>query len=163
ETVILTVIDAPTPELAQSAADRLTQRLSHFPATIRGAELPTESVFFHRNGLLFLPEDELRDTLDQLSRSAALFGPIASHPSLRGVMSTLSLGVRAVQGKRVTLNTLAPQFDSFSVAVENVLANKPAYFSWREQIGGHESAAREKRRFVEVIPVLDFDELEPGA
>jgi hopanoid biosynthesis associated RND transporter like protein HpnN len=163
ETVILAVIDAPTPEIAQSAAERLTQRLSQLRGTIRAAGMPTESEFFRRNGLLFLSDEELKDTLDQLSRSAAMLGPLASDPNLRGVMSAISLGVRAVQGRRVTLNTLAPQFDSFSTAVENVLANRPAYFSWREQIGGREPTSRETRQFVEVIPVLDFDALEPGA
>ena len=159
ETLNLAVIDGPTPEIAGSAANRLIGRLSELPAVIRSAQQPTESTFFRRNGLLFLPENELNDTLDQLYRSAALFGPLSSDPSLRGVMSAISLGVRAVQGRRVTLNSLAPQFNSFSSTVEDVLANRPAYFSWRALLGGHPSTSRETRQLSKSRRILDFQAL----
>ena len=85
ETMILAVIDAPTPELAQSAADRLTKRLQERHDEVRDANEGNGAPFFRRNGLLYLPEPELTSTLNQLSRSAPLLGRLAADPSLRGV------------------------------------------------------------------------------
>src|SRR5208337_1271310 len=81
ETMILAVIDAPTPELAQSAADRLTKRLQE-RHEIRSANKGNGASFFRRNGLLYLPEPELASTLTQLSRSGPLLGRLAADPSL---------------------------------------------------------------------------------
>ncbi len=69
ESMILAVIDAPTAELAQSAADKLTKRLKERHDWIRSANEGNGSPFFRRNGLLYLPEPELTATLNQLTRS----------------------------------------------------------------------------------------------
>jgi hypothetical protein len=44
---------------------------------------------------------------------------------------------------------------------ENVLAGRPASFSWRALAGGP-AEPTDLRRFIEVEPVLDFMVLEPG-
>ncbi len=163
EATILAVIDAPTPELAESAGDRLTKALSARRDVIDGVRQLNGGPFFRRNGLLFQPEAELRDNLEQLSKSSALLGPLASDPSLRGIMSAISLGLRGVQARRITLNSLAPQFDSFSNTVDDVLANRPASFSWRSLLSGQAPSKRETRQLIEISPILDFNDLEPGS
>ena len=75
ESMILAVIDAPTAELAQSAADKLTKRLKERHDWIRGANEGNGSPFFRRNGLLYLSEPELTSTLSQLSRSRSFARP----------------------------------------------------------------------------------------
>jgi hopanoid biosynthesis associated RND transporter like protein HpnN len=79
-------------------------------------------------------------------------------------MSAISLTLRGVQARRTSLDTLAPQFNGFSATVENALAGRPAYFSWRELLSGAPSLSgqRDTRQFVEVNPILDFNSLEPG-
>ena len=91
----LAVIDAPTAELAQSAADRLTKRLKERHEWFRSVT-EGSSLFFRRNGLLYLPEQELTTTLNRLSRSGPLLGRLAADPSLRGVMD--SIRVDAARG-----------------------------------------------------------------
>ena len=118
--------------------------------------------FFRRNGLLFLSEDTLKETLAQLSKSSSFLETLAADPSLRGVMSAMSLPLRGVQLRRVSLNSLAPQFNALSAPIENTLAGRPAYFSWRELLSGEPPARRETSQFVEIDPVLDFNSLEPG-
>src|SRR5258706_6095437 len=130
---ILAVIDAPTSELAESAADMLTQHVKEHRDVIRDAYEQGGS-FFRRNGLLFLPEPELAETLRHVSRSAPLLGPLASDPSLRGVMESISRSLRGVQFRRITLQDLAPQFRAFSETIQHVLNGQPAYFSWRKLI-----------------------------
>jgi hopanoid biosynthesis associated RND transporter like protein HpnN len=46
--------------------------------------------------------------------------------------------------------------------VENVLADRPATFSWRELLSGMPSTPGDLRKFIEASPVLDFNSLEPG-
>jgi hopanoid biosynthesis associated RND transporter like protein HpnN len=162
DTAITVVIDGPTPELAEEAAEKLTQRLNGERSIIQGARQMSGGPFFQRNGLLYLSSAELKESLEQISKSRALLEPLAADPSLRGVMSAVSLTLRGVQARRVSLETLAPQFNGFSATIENALAGRPAYFSWRELLSGGSSAQRETRQFLEVFPVLDFKSLEPG-
>jgi hypothetical protein len=162
ETTILAVVDGPTPEITDDAAERLTQQLNQKHSIIRGAQQISGGPFFQRNGLLFLPPAELKESLAQISKSSSLLEPLAADPSLRGIMGALSLTFRGVQFHRITLDSLVPQFNSFSGPIENVLAGRPAYFSWRELLSGQPPARQETRQFVQVTPVLDFNALEPG-
>jgi uncharacterized protein len=162
QSLILAVIDAPTSELAESAADALTLRLKERHDVIREAYVQGGGSFFRRNGLLLLPEPELSATLSQLSRSAPLLGPLASDPSLRGVMESINLSLRGVQFHRITLDSLAPQFRDIAQATQHVLKGQPAYFSWRKLLNAG-PAAPGLHQFVSILPVLDFSALEPGA
>ncbi len=162
EKAILAVIDAPTPELAQSAADNLTRKLNTRRDEIREAHESNGAPFFRRNGLLYLSEPDLTSTLDKLSRSGSLLRPLAADPSLRGVMDSINLSLRGVRFRRISLETLEPQFRAFSNTIEDVLQGKPAYFSWSKLLAAGPSKPP-TRQFVTIIPVLDFSALEPGA
>ena len=161
ESTILAVVDGPTPELAEEAAERLTQRLNRQRDIIRGAQHMPGGAFFQRNGLLYLSEEDLKQTLAQLSKSSSFLETLAADPSLRGITGAISLTLRGVQ-RHISLNSLAPQFNSFSAPIENALEGRPAYFSWRELLSGEPATRKETRQFVEINPVLDFNSLEPG-
>ncbi len=161
-TTILAVIDGPTPELAEEAAQQLTQKLSQQPSLIRSAHELTGGPFFRRNGMLFLPEDDLKGALSQLKRSSSFLEPLAADPSLKGIMGAFALPLRGVQLRRVSLDSLAPQFNGLATPIEKTLAGQPTFFSWRELLSGEPPSERERRQFVEIDPVLDFNALEPG-
>src|SRR5208337_2294750 len=78
ETAILAVVGAPTPELAEDAAQKLTQQLNREHSIIRGAQQIPGGEFFQRNGLLFLSVSEIKETLAQLSKSSSLLDPLAA-------------------------------------------------------------------------------------
>ena len=162
-TTILAVIDGPTPELAEDAAQKLTQKLNQLPNNIRSAQEMMGGPFFRRNGMLFLDEVDLKEALSQLTRSSSFLEPLAADPSLRGVMDAFALPLRGVRLRRVSLDSLAPQFNALAAPIETTLAGRPAYFSWRELLSGQPPSGRETRQFVEIDPVLDFNALEPGA
>ena len=63
---ILAVVNAPTPELASLAADRLTERLRDKPDLFPEVRRPDGGEFFEKNALLFLPVEQLGRTLGQL-------------------------------------------------------------------------------------------------
>jgi len=162
ETTIIAVVDGPTPELADDAAQRLTDRLAKEKQFIKGARRTSGGAFFQKNGLLFLSQSELKEALGQLSKSRPLLEPLAADPSLRGVMGSITLTLRGVQGRRISLDSLAPQFDALSSAAENAVNGRPAWFSWRELLSGQPASRQETRQFVEIDPILNFESLEPG-
>ncbi len=162
ETTIIAVVDGPTPELTDEAAHELTDWLAEEKDVFKSVRQTSGGPFFQQNGLLFLSESELRETLGQLTKSRPLLEPLAADPSLRGVMGAITLTLKGVQGRRITLDSLTPQFNAFSTAIENTINHRPAWFSWREALSGQPSSRRETRQFIEIEPILNFNSLQPG-
>jgi len=156
------VIDGATPELAESATSRLTQKLAANPKFFSHVRSPGGGDFFGQNGLLFLPLKEVQETTQQLIKAQPFLGGLASDPSLRGVMTNLSnalLGVSAGQAKLADIDSATSRFaDVFAAAAQG----KTEYLSWRSLITGAPPRQEEIRRFIEIKPRLDFNALEPG-
>jgi len=76
----LVVIDGATPELAESAAARLTEKLAANPKFFGHVRRPDGGAFFNQNGLLFLPLNEVQDTTQQLIKAQPFLGGLASDP-----------------------------------------------------------------------------------
>lgn len=158
----LIVVDAPKAEYAVAAAAELAKKLAAQPELFRSVEDMGGSEFFARNGLLFQSTDDVAHMAQGLGQAAPLVSTLAGDPSLRGLARTLSLGLVGVQSKMITLDALARPLSMASVTIEDVLAGRPAVFSWQELLNGKPPTTDDTRRFVEVRPVLDFSALEPG-
>ncbi len=160
--MIIAVVEAPTPELTSQATEALTRRLaadkSHFIDATDIAGLP----FFAREGLLFLPLDELRRNLGGLVQGAPLFQDFASDMSLRGLVAGLEDSLIGVNSGKLRLDAMAPTLDAASSTVDAALAGRPASFSWRVLTEGRPATPSELRGVIEVRPVLDYRAVEPG-
>jgi hopanoid biosynthesis associated RND transporter like protein HpnN len=158
----LVVIDGATPELAESAAARLTEKLAANPQLFNHVRRPDGGAFFNQNGLLFLPLKEVQDTTQQLIKAQPFLGGLAADPSLRGIMTNLSnalLGVSTGQAKLGDFDTAMVRFaDVFDAAAHG----RTEFMSWRSLVTGVAPKPEEIRRFIEVKPRLDFNALEPG-
>ena len=159
---ILVVVQAPTPELAGQAADALAQRLSMGADHISSVHQLGGGAFFEQNGLLFLPTDEVGRTTDNLVKADPLLGTLAEDPSLRGVMSALSSALLGVRSGQLQIDSLVWPLTLAADTMDDVLAGRPASFSWRVLVQGRPAEPRELRSLIEVQPVLDFAELQPG-
>jgi uncharacterized protein len=159
---ISVVITAATSENADQATEALVRDLSEHAELFYSVSAPAGGEFFRRNGLLFKPLAEVKKSLGGLSNAEFLIGSLAADPSLRGVMQSLSLGTRGVQGGEIKLDALVWPLSLASEAIKNVLAGQPAAFSWQELVQGSRGQTSQLRRFITVQPVLDFAELEPG-
>src|SRR5919198_5758719 len=62
---IVIVIDGATPELAEAAAQSLTDKLKHRPDLYQSVVRPEGGAYFNQTGLLFLPVNELRNTVKE--------------------------------------------------------------------------------------------------
>jgi hopanoid biosynthesis associated RND transporter like protein HpnN len=160
--LIVAVIDAPTPELADEATGALVQRLSQQKDLFRTIEQPKGGPFFARNGFLFESTDDLGQQLGMLTRAQRLIQVLASDPSLRGVVQALQFGLLGVQGGQITLDNMTWPMTLGADAIEKVNANQPASFSWHDMVEGHASSKSDLLRFINIKAVLDYSELEPG-
>ena len=158
--VVVAVVDGETPELAEGAAARLAGALSQDRGgTLRKVWRPDGGPFFDRNGLLFLPTDELKTTLGQLTAQAPVLLALSGDPSLRGLLRLLQLG--ASQG---ALADNAALVDRLNDVLGRVLDGKPARLSWQQLLGGNKPPdPHSVRKFVLVDPVLDYMALQPAA
>jgi hopanoid biosynthesis associated RND transporter like protein HpnN len=159
ENMILAVLDGPSPELATKGALALAEALKPQTRLIAGVTSLETGDFFRRNGLLYLPAKEVEAKTDQLIEAQPFLGALAKDPTLRGFSGALGLMARG--GKEAA--GLAKPLETIAGAVEAANAGKPSDFSWSALFSGEPPAARDKRRFLMVKPVMDFSALEPGA
>src|SRR5208282_5763410 len=118
--------------------------------------------FFAQHGLLFLPKQALEKDLGGLIQGEALIEDLASDRSLRGLIAGLEDVLLGLQDHRVKLDDLGGPLNQASDMLDNVLARRPASFSWRVLMQGKPAAPNDLRGFIEVHPALDFSALQPG-
>jgi uncharacterized protein len=159
---IIAVVSAPTPEFTGAAAAALVKRLSPQSDRFRSVEAVEGAEFFARNGLLYFPQNDLAARMDKLSQAAPLIRTLASDPSLRGLARTLSTSLQGVAAGRLRLDDMARPLNMIADTVENVLAKRPAAFSWQVLVNGAPAKPEDLRRLVDIWPVLDYRALEPG-
>jgi hopanoid biosynthesis associated RND transporter like protein HpnN len=160
---LLVVVDGATPELADDGAKRLAAALAadhrHFQSVRETAAGP----FFEHNGLLFLSTEDVQRTADALIRAQPFLGTLAADPTLRGLAQALAYIPKGVEQGVIDGKDFAAPLKQLSATIDGLLAGRQANFSWDELMSGTPPAARELRRFINVKPVLNFDELQPGA
>ena len=100
--------------------------------------------------------------MDGLGRGGPLLQDIASDPSLRGLVAALEDGLIGVNSNKLKLDAMTRVFNSSPQTLEDVLAGRPASFSWRVLAQGHPASASDLRGVIEVRPVLDYKEVQPG-
>jgi len=159
---ISAVIEAPTPEHATQATKLLAQELAKTPDLFRSIGQSDSGEFFDRNGLLFQSLPDLKKNLGGLAQSQPLIGQLASDPSLRGVMNTLSFAAKGVLGGQIKPDGLAWPLSLAEKTLNDVLSGKRATFSWQELVRGRPPDTTQLRHFIEIQPVLDFTSLQPG-
>jgi hopanoid biosynthesis associated RND transporter like protein HpnN len=160
--VIIAVVQAPTPELANQATAELAGSLAKRRELFRSVTTPGDGEFFARNGFLFQPPEQLKLTLDRLTSAEPLIEVLASDPSLRGITQTLSFGIMGTQRGQITLDAMTRPMTMAAATVERVLANEKTSFSWLTLVSGQAPNIDEVRQIILIRPILDFAALEPG-
>ena len=160
---ISVVVTAPTPENAEQATDALAQALKHdsrlFPTVTR----PDSGDFFDRNQLLLASKSDVKRTIAGLSQAEPILRLISHDPSLRGVMSVLSLAANQVYQGRLKLEQLKWPLTLAEQTLNDLLSGRPAAFSWKDLLQGERASEAGRRHFLEVEPHLDFTKLQPGS
>ena len=162
EKLILAVVEAPTPELASAASKALAEKLTGDTRHFESVQPLGSGEFFEKNGLLFLPVEEVGKVAGQLEAAAPLIEIMAGDPSIRGLTGALETGLAGVKRGQVKLDNAERPFNLISQTVEDILNKGTATFSWRELVSDKPLTDADRRAFIEFKPKLDYSELEPG-
>jgi hopanoid biosynthesis associated RND transporter like protein HpnN len=162
ERTILAVVEAPSPEFASAASAKLVEKLHPDTANFDSVRSLNDSEFFQKNGLLFLPKEEVGQVTGQFASAAPLIEIMAGDPSLRGLTGALETGLAGVKRGEIKLDSTAAPFSLIAQTVESVLKTGSGTFSWRELANGKPLTDADRRSFIEFRPILDFNALEPG-
>ncbi len=160
--LILAVVEAPTPELSSAAAKALAQKLSGDAKNFESVTPLGSGEFFEKNGLLFLPAEEVGQVTGQLESAAPLIEIMAGDPSIRGLTGALETGLAGIKRGQAKLENAERPFNLIAQTVENVVSKGTATFSWRELVSDKPLTDADRRSFIEFKPVLDYNALEPG-
>ncbi|MDN5005139.1 MMPL family transporter [Bradyrhizobium sp. GCM10027634] len=162
DATILAVVEATTPEMATAAADALFAKLKDNKTEFQSMQQLGTGEFFEKNGLLFLPTEEVSKITGQFESAAPLIEIMAGDPSIRGLTGALETGLAGVKRGQVKLDNTERPFNQIAQTVETVLNKGSASFSWRELVSDEPLKDSDKRAFIEFKPVLDYNALEPG-
>ena len=162
EETILGVLDAPTSELATQATSALIQKLSNQKDHFRSIMEAGGGPFFQKNGLLFLPTEQVVGLSKKLGEAKPIIQALAQDSNLRGLTTALNYGLIGARMNHYTLDDLAGTLNMVSDTLDEAIAGRPASFSWRAMLNGKPPTPSERRRFIVIRPVLDFSALMPG-
>ncbi|MEN3975810.1 MMPL family transporter [Emcibacter sp. SYSU 3D8] len=162
--LIVAVIDAKTPELAESAAARLEERLQADTTNFAGVRRPDGGAFFSHAALLYGSVEDVEQATDAMVAAQPFLGQLSYDPSLRGVMDVFNAALLGIRSGETTFAQIDKPLAALADAMEAVNAGRPAYFSWQAILGdgGGSRLQAPLRRFILVKPRLDYQSLMPG-
>ncbi|MCF3935824.1 MMPL family transporter [Acuticoccus sp. M5D2P5] len=161
QNLIIAVVSADLPEKANAAAETLATALKARADVFPLVQQPETSEFLKRNGLLFLPEDELRTMLQNLDSAAPLVAGLAQDPSLRGLSGVIE-GLVTEARDPASFAAVAPLLDTVAGPIDSALDGQARPLSWQNALDPG-AAGEETTRILVIQPVLDFNAIEPGA
>ncbi len=162
EETTLAVIDAPTSELASQATTALIAKLSEQKGLFHSIMEAGGGPFFQKNGLLFLPTQEVVEITKKLGEAKPVLQSLAQDPNLRGLTTALNYGLIGARMNHYSLDDLAKTLNMVADTMDEAIAGRSATFSWRAMLNGRPPTPSERRRFIEIRPVLDYTALTPG-
>ena len=162
EETTLAVIDAPTSELASQATAALIAKLSDQKGLFHSIMEAGGGPFFQKNGLLFLPTEDVVTTTKKLGEAKPVIQSLAQDPNLRGLTTALNYGLIGARMNHYALDDLAKTLNMVADTMDEAIAGRSASFSWRAMLNGRPPTPSEQRRFIEIRPVLDYSALTPG-
>src|SRR6516225_2555696 len=162
EETILAIIDAPTSELATQATTVLIEKLAAQKDLFRSILEAGGGPFFRKNGLLFLPTEEVVGLTKKLGEAKPLIQTLAQNSNLRGLTTALNYGLIGARMNQYTLDDLSGTLNMVSDTLDEAIAGHFSSSSWRAMLNGRPPKPDERRRFIEIRPVLDYAALMPG-
>jgi hopanoid biosynthesis associated RND transporter like protein HpnN len=185
---IVVVIRGATADLAADAQRRLGAHLRAEPDLFREVHLTGGGEFFERNALLYANLDELQDLADGLEKAEAWLPGLERDPDLGRFLTVLDSMLIADRGPpaeaaehtEADSAEVADAADAAGVsdaddegravellgavggAFESSMVDRVQPLPWRDLMSGHRTSPEELRRYIEILPRLDFDLLFPG-
>lgn len=156
EDTLLLALNAPTPEQAHQAAQKLTVFLQNEHSHFSDIYFLSGEPFLENNGLLFKDLDELGRITDYLAAAQPLIARIADSPTLYTFASVLTDAAEELRnGRKLDLESV---FSGVSATIDARLAGQSRALSWQALLGGE----AQKVTYQELIvakPKLDYSQI----
>jgi uncharacterized protein len=159
---LVVVIDGDTADNAENAAANLYEKMQTRPDLFKNVTRPDNIPFFRKNGLLFLPENELSNVVEVLVQAQPLLGTLARDPSLRGLFGTLELVLEGLKRGDIEYKYLDKPFTLMANAIDSAIVGQDKPLPWRSLMSEEAPKPRDLRKFILTQPTLDYTSLEPG-
>ncbi len=156
---LVVVIDAPTPDLADAAARRLSRALAADTTHFEEVFAPQAERFFREHQFLYLDTAELERLTSDLAGAQALLGRLAEDPGLNGLLALLEDITTADTAAPPA--RLAPVLETIAGTVDAFLAGDATPMSWQNLLGSEGLEAPTRAVFT-VKPRIDFNSLLPA-
>lgn len=160
--LLVAVVDGRVPEEADATANELAQRLAADTAHFRFARRPDAAPFLQKEGLLFLPLQQLSGLMDQTINAQPFLGQLVADPSARGLFAALSLLGMGVTQANADLTSFQAPIRGFHQAMSDALDGHARPLSWQGLLGGGLDQLAGPYRFVVAQVNQDFGSLQPG-
>jgi len=161
---LVVVVDGINADVAEDAATLLTKVFEKRTDLFKSVVRPEKRAYFQKYGLLLINKDSLQDTLDQLMRVQPLLGGFAKDPTLRGLLAIMDLSVEGLKRGQGSYEEMAPIFALMTKGLK-AAEEKDTHLRrvpW-QSVMSKEQTLRDTRKFILVQPVLDYEDLSPGA
>ncbi len=157
------VIDAQTPDRADTSAEKLAERLRLESKTIETVYDFGGDPFFRRNGLLYLEIDDLEGVADRLSQAQGLLGALSEETSLRRLSEVFGLAIDDMVDDNEPIGDLTYVFERIADVVSARSQGTAAELSWQGLMAGEGPDGVDTRRFLQVRVNSDWSTISPAA
>jgi hopanoid biosynthesis associated RND transporter like protein HpnN len=128
----------------------------------RSVYFPGGGGFFERHAYLYMETDELDELADRLAEAQPYLAQLSRDGSLRGLVSIVARGARAVREGDVSGEQLGAIFERFAAAIEARVQNRPYHLSWAEVVAARAIEGNPRQRFLLVEPLLYMGDFQPA-
>ena len=160
--LLVAVIDADIPEIAEETAASLTAALAGDKTHFISVRQPDALPYFDTNAFLFLDQKQLAALLDRTIDAQPFLGQLAADPSARGLFAALTLLGLGVNQTGADLSAFAGPLRAFHQTLDAAVVGNRQPLSWQRLLGGSLVEQAGRFRFVLARPVLDYTQLQPG-
>ncbi|MEJ0063503.1 MAG: MMPL family transporter [Alphaproteobacteria bacterium] len=162
--LLVVVIDGQDAAQTEIAAATLAARMSERKDLFKTVRRPDVLPFFRQNGLLYLDQAKLADTIDSLMRAQPMLGALAADQSLRGLFRALNMMLMGFKQGAAKPEQFVPVLEKIAASAASVKNGQPVKLDWQSFLsGGAAPDPHGLRRFIMAQPVLDYAALSPGA
>ena len=162
---LVVVVDAPTFDATQDAANLLLTRLERNVELFGPVFDPAAQPFFQKNGFLYMDSTELETLVEQLSVAQPFIGRLNASPDLTEFfrLMTQYLDTRPASKNLMSDDISADLFGKIADVMEGQVTGKTERLSWRSLITGKDDSATENRRIILLQPKTNYSSLSPSA
>ncbi|MEI7609663.1 MAG: MMPL family transporter, partial [Rhodospirillaceae bacterium] len=157
--LLVAVVESDSADAADDAAAALAAKLAASKELFSSVVRPEADPYFRREGLLFLPLEEVQALAAQVIEAQPFIGSLAADPSLHGLFSTLNLALEGVSRGAAPFSRLEKPLAAIADTIDSVLKGQGKPLGWSDLLTGRKPRPDELRRFILLQTERDFGEL----